>query len=193
MLNLLTKFKKFWWIVVLGVMIGMIISYSGINSNSSYRSSIALGVNYNNQEYTKTLPSQNGQNLSKLSEFMVNRFKSQEIQYQIAQLIGFDTSKISKKAFYDVVSSENGFVSIIGEFETESESQKFLNAIKQSYSKIIEIELNQNQILAFQVTPMKQFNEVIVAIETPLQVQVLPIIIGFLGSVLVILILPNKK
>jgi hypothetical protein len=193
MFNLLTKFKKFWWVVVLGVMIGMIISYSGINSNSSYRSSIALGVNYNNQEYTKTLPSQNGQNLSKLSEFMVNRFKSQEIQYQIAQLIGFDTSKISKKAFYDVVSSENGFVSIIGEFETESESQKFLDAIKQSYAKIIEIELNQNQILAFQVTPMKQFNEVIVAIKAPLQVQILPIITGFLGSVLVLLILPNKK
>ncbi len=185
--TILNKLKKYWYIVIIGLIIGSTISYLGINNQNNYRASISVGASYNNPEYIRTQPNQNALSLSKLSEFFANRFKSQEIQFQVLSKINYDTGKITKKTFYDISSNENGFINITADFDSQLEAELFLKSIKEVYNNIINVELNQNQIQAFEVKPMTNFNEAVILIKTPIQVQILPIIVCLVLSLLLVL------
>ncbi len=201
----LIRCRKFWWIPVILTILFTFLGFSSFVDKVEYRANISVGATYNNPEYLKTLPQDRAVSLSKLGEYLVNRFKAPEIQVRIAQETreansanrkGLETSDITidyKKTFYDVTNQENGFVSIGANFKSEAEAQSFLSAIKSTYKNLIETE-NYSELPAYRIRPMDNFKESVIIVKTPIQFKILPTILGLLLGLLLLLILPfNKK
>ena len=201
----LIRCRKFWWIPVILTILFTFLGFSSFVDKIEYRANIAVGLTYNNPEYLKTLPQDRAISLSKLGEYLVNRFKAPEIQIRIAQETleansankkGIEASDVSidyKKTFYDVTNQENGFVSIGANFKSEAEALSFLTAVKSTYKNLIETE-NYSELPAYRIRPMDNFKESVIIVKTPIQFKVLPTILGLLLGLLLLLILPfNKK
>jgi hypothetical protein len=201
----LIRLGRFWWIpLVLAVTFSM-FGFSSFVDKVEYRANISIGATYNNPEYLKTTPQDRALSLSKLSEYLVNRFKSPEIQFRIAQETQEANSSYKsnkneiddviidyKKTFYDVANQENGFVSIGANFKNDADAQSFLVAIKSSYKNLIETE-NYSELPAYRIRPMDNFKESIIKVKTPIQFKILPTILGFLLGLLLLLTLPFRS
>jgi hypothetical protein len=199
----LIRCQKFWWIPLIFTIVFSFFGFSDFVNKSEYRANISVGATYNNPEYLKTLPQDRALSLSKLGEYLTNRFKSPEIQIRIAQETnetnsaskkGLEASDISidyKKTFYDVVNQENGFVSIGANFKSQEEAQSFLAAIKGTYKNLIETE-NYSELPAYRIRPMDNFKESVIVVKTPTQFKILPPIFGLLLGLLLLLILPFR-
>ena len=201
----LIRCRKFWWIPLILTILFSAFGFSEFANKIEYRANISVGATYNNPEYLKTLPQDRALSLSKLGEYLSNRFKAPEIQIRIAQETreanstnrkNLEVSDISidyKKTFYDVANQENGFVSIGANFKSEAEAQSFLAAVKGTYKNLIETE-NYSELPAYRIRPMDNFKESVIIVKTPIQFKILPTILGFLLGLLLLLILPfNKK
>lgn len=203
----LIRCRRFWWIPLLLAVAFTFFGFSSLVDKVEYRSNITIGATYNNPEYLKTLPQDRAISLSKLGEYLSNRFKSPEIQARIIQETVEENSSNRqksnevndilidyKKTFYDVVNQENGFVSIGANFKSENDAQSFLTAIKSTYKNLIETE-NYSELPAYRIRPMDNFKESIIKIKTPIQFKVLPTILGSLLGLLLLLTLPfqNKR
>ncbi len=197
----LIRCRKFWWIPFILVILFSFLGFSSFVDKVEYRANITVGATYNNPEYLKTLPQDRALSLSKLGEYLSNRFKSPEIQIRVAQETreanstnkkGLETSDIAidyKKTFYDIANQENGFVSIGANFKSEVEAQSFLAAIKGTYKNLIETE-NYSELPAYKIKPMDNFKESVIIVKTPIQFKMLPTILGLLLGLLLLLILP---
>ena len=200
----LIRCKRFWWIPVLLAVSFTFFGFSGFVDKVEYRASIGVGATYNNPEYIKITPQDRSLSLSKLSEYLANRFKSPEIQLKVAEEtreanssnkkagVVSDISIDYKKPFYDVLSQENGFISVGANFKSETEAQNFLTAIKVSYRNLIETE-NNSELPTYRIRPMDNFREAIMQVKTPIQFKVLPTILGLLLGLLLMLVLPFRK
>jgi hypothetical protein len=203
----LIRCRRFWWIPLILAIAFTFFGFSSLVDKVEYRSNITVGVTYNNPEYLKTLPQDRAISLSKLGEYLTNRFKSPEIQARIIQETVEENSSNNqksnevndisidyKKTFYDVTNQENGFVSIGANFKSEADAQSFLAAIKSTYKNLIETE-NYSELPAYRIRPMDNFKESIIKIKTPIQFKILPTILGLLLGLLLLLTLPfqNKR
>jgi hypothetical protein len=197
----LIRCRRFWWIpLILGIGFTF-FGFSSFVDKTEYRANIGIGATYNNPEYIKTLPQDRSLSLTKLSEYLTNRFKSPEIQLKVAQETREANSSIKKynevtdisldykKPFYDIVSQENGFVSIGANFKSEQEAQNFLTAIKTTYRNLIETE-NASELPTYRIKPMDNFKEGVLVVKTAIQFKVLPTILGILLGFLLLLIIP---
>jgi hypothetical protein len=200
----LIRCRRFWWIPLLLTILFTFLGFSSFVDKVEYRANISVGATYNNPEYLKTLPQDRALSLSKLGEYLSNRFKSPEIQVRIAQETqdanssnkqkSNEISEVTidyKKPFYDVANQENGFVSIGANFRNEVDAQSFLAAIKSTYKNLIETE-NYSELPAYRIRPMDNFKESIIKIKTPIQFKVLPTILGLLLGLLLLLVLPFR-
>ena len=184
---------RFGWIILLFAAIGGYLGFTSFSDKVDYRTSIGLGISYNSPEYFKTNTQNHADSLTKLGSYLENRFKSIEIQNKVAAETGIPDGRVdNKKAFFDVVNQENGFVSLVASFDNVDTANRFLTSVKRNYRSLIEVEKNQIEGSAFKIRPMDTFNEAIITVKTPIQFRLLPLLAGFMFGLLLVLVLPIK-
>ena len=191
--QLLQRVQKYWLILVIIPTVLTLLAYPKLADKVDYKASISVGVSLNSLDYKSTNSDNYDRQLNSLSEYLANRFKSIEVQKTILKELGENDSKIDlKKPIYEISNQTSGFVNLSSSFSTEIKAKIFLQAIKNSYSNIIETEKNLNESAPFKIKPMDKFLETIVEVRNPIQLTLIPTIAGLLLALLIILFLPDK-
>jgi capsular polysaccharide biosynthesis protein len=192
--HLLTKFRVYWYLIILLPAIFTAFGFSSFVNKSSYSPAISVGITYNNADYLKTSSENWDRQLNSVSEYLTNRFKSIEVQKKIIDKMGYSDASISaKKPFYEITNQNAGFVSISANLNTKDEANQFLSTIKSVYQEIIETEKSANEIDSYKVKPMDKFLESIVETKTPIQFRIMPTIFGLVLAILIVAVLPAKS
>ena len=192
--TLLDKLKTYWYIILFLTILFTFFGFSSYNNKTEYKASIGLGYTFNSPEYTKVSSDNYDRAINSGGEYLTNRFKSTEIQKRVASEMGIGDSKIdAKKPFYDLANQQAGFVSILASFRSESEANNFLNAIKKTYTELLQTEKNFNENSPYKIKPMENFIQSVIKTSTPIQFQILPTIFGLLLGILIVLLLQDKN
>jgi hypothetical protein len=117
-----------------------------------------------------------------------------EVQGLVAQKAGLGIQSYdSKKPFYTVTPQTGGYISINYEVSSKEESEKFIKAIKETYSYLIKTERQSKELAPFKVEPKTEFIESVTTVSRPVQFQILPTITGLLVGIAISALLPFKK
>ena len=194
--ELRTRIFKYWWVVILSCIL-FTVGFLPFNESERYTASITLGMSLNNSRPNNTENSDVSlgfvEVLPEFSTYLSNRFSSIEIQDNINQNANLGISILSQEApFYDVSNSSGGFVNLSVEIGNRISGDNFLREVKNAYQLIID-EWNNSKPFVYQVTPMTSFNETVVKQGRPLQIQILPTVIGLIIGFTIILFLPLKS
>jgi hypothetical protein len=188
------RVNRYWYVILILPLIGTFFGVTSITNRTNYRASITIGATLNNQDYVFSGNENFDRHLNTLSEYLVNRFKAVDTQQKIIDLTNNSSSRIDpKKPFYEIVDQKAGFVNISTIVGSQIEAKTFNDAIKTTYTNLINLEKNQNELTNYKITPAATFSESISEYNTPIQIQALPSIIGFLLALLIVTILPMKK
>lgn len=191
---LLNKLKNYWYIILILPILFSFFGFSSYNNKTEYKASIGLGYTFNSPDYTKVSSDNYDRAINSGGEYLVNRFKSVEIQKRIISDMGISDNKIdAKKPFYELTNQQAGFVSASANFGSELEANTFLLAVKKTYTELLQTEKNFNENSSYKIKPMENFMQSIIKTSTPIQFQILPTIFGLLLGFLVALLLPEKK
>jgi hypothetical protein len=195
--QLIRRINKYWYVLLILPLIGAFLGVTSIANRTNYRSSITVGVSFNNPDFVFSGNENYDRQLNTLSEYLTNRFKSTDVQKKIIDIIdpngGSDSRIDPKKPFYEIVDQKSGYVNISAVLPSQSQAKTFSEAIKTTYQNIVTLEKNQNELTNYKVTPMTNFSESISEVSTPVQFQVLPAIIGFLVAILIVSVLPLRN
>jgi capsular polysaccharide biosynthesis protein len=190
----LAKCRKYWYILLIIPVLSTAVGLTSFATKVDYKASLGLGLSISNPNYAI----QSGENydryLTTLSEFLVNRLKSIEVQKMITSEMGLPDSVIdAKKPIYEIVNQNSGFVSVSASFNQRSEAEKFLSVTKKAYQNIVNVEKNVNESSIYQIKPMSQFLESVIEVKAPLQLTLAPSILGLLVSILIVSYLPIQS
>jgi hypothetical protein len=191
---LIGKLKRYWYIILILSILFSFFGFSSYNNKTEYKASIGLGYTFNSPDYSKVSSDNYDRAINSGGEYLVNRFKSVEIQKRVAQDLGIGDNKIdAKKPFYELTNQQAGFVSVAGSFGSEIEANAFLASIKKTYTELLQTEKSFNESSPYKVKPMENFVQSVIKVSTPIQFQILPTIFGLLLGILIVLLLPAKK
>jgi len=185
-----------WWLVLVFLII-LVSTLSPFVSQNSYSANISLGAKFNSDEFIQT-NDQNSQqyteSLSAFSSYLSNRFSSIDVQSYIADELKLgDITFEQKNPFYNVTSQQGGFVSLNYRTDQKSKAEDFLEAVKNVYQELLEVEMQENTLPAFQVEPQTNFIESVTEVSTPTQLRILPILAGVFLGIFVAAIWPLKS
>ena len=185
-----------WWLVLVFLII-LFSTLSPFVSQNSYSANISLGAKFNSDEFIQT-NDQNSQqyteSLSAFSSYLSNRFSSIDVQSYIADELKLrDITFEQKNPFYNVTSQQGGFVSLNYRTDQKSKAEDFLEAVKNVYQELLEVEMQENTLPAFQVEPQTNFIESVTEVSTPTQLRILPILAGVFLGIFVAAIWPLKS
>jgi hypothetical protein len=189
-------------------MVVFTLSFFSWTKSTNYQASIGLGISFNSQDFLNTTsgkvlastdaPPQSASeyiySLSEFSKYLSARFSSVEVQGLVAQKAGLGIQSYdSKKPFYTVTPQTGGYISINYEVSSKEESEKFIKAIKETYSYLIKTERQSKELAPFKVEPKTEFIESVTTVSRPVQFQILPTIAGLLVGIAISALLPFKK
>ncbi|MEI6728740.1 MAG: hypothetical protein WCK98_03810 [bacterium] len=197
--EVLIRILKGWWLILIFTLIFTISFYKTTQGKEIYRGSISVGITFDNifqeqniRDTPEKTPSLFTSTSSSISQYLLFRFSSVEIQDIVAKKMGFQISDLNNIApFYRVLDQKAGFVSISYDSESKSDAEKFLDAIKQVYNFLITTELNNNQTNTYKVRPQENLIESITTTQKPSQQKILPSISGFVVGVVISLFWPS--
>jgi hypothetical protein len=196
-----------WWLILI-IMVVFTLSFFSWTKSTNYQASIGLGISFNSQDFLNTTsgkvlastdaPPQSASeyiySLSEFSKYLSARFSSVEVQGLVAQKAGLGIQSYdSKKPFYTVTPQTGGYISINYEVSSKEESEKFIKAIKETYSYLIKTERQSKELAPFKVEPKTEFIESVTTVSRPVQFQILPTITGLLVGIAISALLPFKK
>jgi hypothetical protein len=191
---LIDKLKRYWYIILILPILFSFFGFSAYNNKTDYKASIGLGYTFNSPDYNKVSSDNYDRAINSGGEYILNRFKSIEIQKRIAQDLQIADNKIdAKKPFYELTNQQAGFVSVAGSFGSENEANAFLASIKKTYTELLQTEKSFNESSPYKVKPMENFVQSVIKVNTPIQFQILPTIFGLLLGMLIALLLPAQK
>jgi len=197
--EVLVRILKGWWLILIFTLIFTIAFYKSSQGKDIYRSSISVGITFDNilqeqnvRDTADKTPSLFTSTSTSISQYLLFRFSSVEIQDLVAKKMGLQISDINNsKPFYRVLDVKAGFVSLSYDSESMSEAEKFLDAIKQVYNYLITTELNNSQTNTYKVRPQENLIQSITTTQKPSQQKILPSVAGFVIGVVVTLLLPS--
>ncbi len=191
---LLSKLKTYWYIILILILSFSFFGFSAYNNKIEYKASIGIGFTFNSLDYTKVSSDNYDRAINSGGEYLLNRFKSIEVQKRIISELNLSDNKIdTKKPFYDLTNQQAGFVNISASFESEAEATNFLQVVKKTYTELLQTEKNFNESSPYKIKPMENFIQSVIKTSTPLQFRALPTIFGGLLGLLIVLLLPAKK
>ena len=192
--TLINKFKTYWYITIILPILFSFFGFSSYNSKTEYKASIALGYTFNSPDYAKVSSDNYDRAINSGGEYLANRFKSVEVQKRITSEIGLGDNRIDpKKPFYELANQQAGFVNILASFGSEAEANNFLQAVKKTYTELLQTEKNFNENSPYKIKPMENFIQSVIKTSTPIQFQILPTIFGLLLGLLIVSLLPGKQ
>lgn len=192
--TLFNKLKQYWYLIVIFPILFSIFGFSSFNNKTEYKASIGLGFTFNSPDYAKASSDNFDRAINSGGEYLTNRFKSLEVQKLIATQAGIGDNRIdSKKPFYELSNQQAGFVNVVATFGSEPEANSFLNAVKKTYTELLQTEKSFNESSPYRIKPMENFLQSIVKTTTPIQFQLLPTIFGLVLGILLALLLPFKN
>jgi hypothetical protein len=197
--EILVRILKGWWLILIFTLIFTIAFYKSTQSKDIYRASISVGITFDNilqeqniKDTADKTPSLFTSISTSISQYLLFRFSSVEIQDMVAKKMGVQISDLNNiTPFYRVLDEKAGFVSISYDSESKNDAEKFLDAIKQVYNFLIATELNNNQTNTYKVRPQENLIQSITTSQKPAQQKILPSITGFLVGVAVSLLSPT--
>ena len=194
----LSKLARGWWIILLLTLVGLSVSlFAG--KQSGYISSITVGMNFNNQTPSLTPQKEVIKDQSyailtnQLSTYLKGRFTSPVIEYKIGERMGLKVDSFDpKKTFYTVTDQNLGYVSLDFRTNNDKEGQKFIQAVKDTYSNEVISEWNNQRAVDYQIKPMTDFVSNTMPEHVATQTQILPVVIGLVLGLAGAVLLPNK-
>lgn len=214
--NLLSKFQKRLWLVLLLSLIIGFLGFINFNSKNSYLVSTGISlelpaltgqvdnqinVDLNNNSLKDNLLWSQAQDnqvyiptRGQLNKYFYNQLSSVRIQKIILDKLGEKPSNgIEKKLIYDLVDNNSGYIVINYSTSSESISNKFNDAIKQVVANNILPEWNQGKSLKYQAQGVVSSNPEIIVQTVSAQLKVIPFIISLIITSLLAIIIPLKK
>lgn len=196
--NIRDRIFKRWWLVLVVTLISTVSLYLW-SSSVSYQASIGVGASFNSPAYTQSFKDGNGalayvESVDKVfGKYLDSRFSSVEIRSLVAQTAGIgSTSTSTKLPWYTIGSPGGGFLSLTYSTDNNEDANNFIKAVKVAYKKII-AEWNEQKQVEFRVIEMQNFTETVVSFKKPLQLQILPLVVGLLLGILVSVAIPIKN
>ncbi|MBC7471777.1 MAG: hypothetical protein H7196_00725 [candidate division SR1 bacterium] len=199
------KLIKNSWVIIASIII-LNLSLLTNTYNSTYLSSITVGLSINNAQYQSLISSSNNfaantydKTLENLSMYLSNRFASPDIQYEISENAKLRQKIDTKKPFYEIKNQSAGFVNISYNAESKQQGENFINSVNTVFLNKIITEWNKDRPQIFIIDQSNKgkndFSSSVIQVKPPIQNALLPTIAGiFIGSLLALL-LPsfNKK
>lgn len=197
------KLIKNSWVIILSLII-LNASFFTNTYNSSYISSITVGLSINNAQYQSLLTSSNNfaantydKTLDNLSLYLTNRFASPDIQYEISENAKLREKIDTKKPFYEIKNQSGGFVNISYSAESKAQGEGFINSVNAVFVNKIVAEWNKDRPQIFMIDQSNKnqtnFNSSVIQVNPPIQNAFLPTIAGVLIGSLIAILLPAFK
>ena len=195
--NLLTKFRKYFFVIIICLLIAGGYSFN-LNQKNEYLASVSIGFSpkpqaslaqnssLNDKEYTLLL---NG-----FTQYLQARFNSLNIQNSYTQVLETPLTKANeKKAIYDISGTGLGYINLSVSTNSAAKAQKFIDTTKEVVNNRLIPEWNTERVAEYQVATN---NNLISSInETkPSQVTLLiPILAALVVGSIITLLLPIPK
>lgn len=196
--NIRDRIFKRWWLVLVVTLISAASLFSW-SSSVTYQASIGVGASFNSPAYIQSFKDGHGalayvESVDKIfGKYLESRFNSLEIQNLIAQTAAISSDSISTTLpFYKVGSSGGGFLSLTYSTDNNEYANNFIKAVKVVYKKII-ADWNEQKQAEFKVIEMENFTDTVFSVKKPLQLQILPLVVGLLLGILVSVTIPIKN
>lgn len=195
--NIINKIIARWWLVLIFFLISLAVFFPNLSSHY-YKASIGLGANFNSPAFIRSgiqTSSQYVEGMDELSRYLSARFSSVEVQMRINQEAELGLTNFQATTpFYEITRQGGGYISITFDSSKKEKAEKFLEVVKNVYSEIITTEMSGDHVLVdFQIKPQEDFFSHISEVRKPLQLKILPILVGLLAGLFVAIILPYKS
>lgn len=191
--QIITKFKIRWFWLAFFLLPSFLFSF--LISKETYQINLTFGLNFNQSEFLQNNDSGKTylDSLPILSNFLVNNFASVYTQNQIAIELEEQSLVNIKKPFFEIQNLSNGFVNLSWKTESSQKAQKFSEICQKIYKNQIIEDWNKERLASFGVTPIDNFNIVIIKNSVPLQTKILPILAGIMAGFILIILIPTKR
>lgn len=190
--QILTKIKKRFLWLILGVVIGAGFSFN-LAQQEIFETSLTLGIHFNADNYLQNQSDAYGAYLDSLpilSNFLVTNFSSTYTQDKVAKELGL-VIPANKKSLFEITKPENGYVTLTYRDENIAKTEKFFQVVTEIYKNQIIPKWNQNRLSNFTIKPIDNFERTIIKQVVPLQIKILPIIASILTFLILIVLLPE--
>lgn len=195
----LTRVFKGWWLILIFTLIFTGAFYKNTQGKDTYRGSITVGITFDNLYQEQNLkdtidknPSLFTTSTTSVSQYLFFRLSSVEIQDQIAKKAGITVSDLNYTLpFYKVIDQKAGFVTVSYDAESRDVIEKFLLAVKETYTYLISTELNNNQTNTYKIRPQENLSQSITTVQKPAQQKILPSVAGFVVGIIISLLWPT--
>ncbi len=189
------KLLSRWWLII-AFTIGFTLFFFPWSSASTYKASIGLGISFNDSSFVSNDMQSSQAYVDSLREFSLylsNRFKSVEVQSNIAKKAGLGIGNFdSINAFYNVTDQSGGFITISYDAGSEEAGQTFLRAVQDQYAELIQLERSNGQLQAFQIEPSTEFITDISQVRRSTQFRLLPSVAGLMIGTAIAIIVPYR-
>jgi hypothetical protein len=189
------------WFVALVVLISSMFSLILLDARS-YQASVTFGVvpvnekvRYETIEKKENDPEQirYAAFMNVVTESLVKRFATQDIQARIAQDIGLPTQNIDvKKPFYEINYIDLGYVNLVFRNNDRARTEQFLKSTTATFSIIVESWNTDYQLFRLKYAT-QPFPAQIVELTTPMQLKIFPVLVLSLLSLGLMAVMPKYK
>jgi capsular polysaccharide biosynthesis protein len=204
--ELTKKILNRWWIVLLVTLLSVVLTFLFNFNQKNYVSNISVGLNLNSESVVdsndvflsslkQTVQSNTFAEISKsLSLYLNGKFQSLSVQSKIAEKVGtkIDSSN-EKKPFYNIQDQGLGYVSLTYYTNSKEEADKFIQAVQDVYKNEIIKEWNNQRSNTLTIRPNDFFIKSVNEYNLPIEIQILPVFASFILTLVLVVILPNKK